>query len=81
MKRPLIGVTLDSEKPGGYSKYPWYALRQNYMEAISAAGGLPITLPHEAPLAVDYLDRLMRWWSQVEHSMSIRRCMAARTGI
>ena len=26
-KRPTVGVTLDSEQPGGYSKYPWYALR------------------------------------------------------
>ena len=40
MPRPLIGVTLDAEKPGGYSKFPWYALRQNYLDAIGAAGGL-----------------------------------------
>ncbi|MGE0420401.1 MAG: gamma-glutamyl-gamma-aminobutyrate hydrolase family protein [Acetobacteraceae bacterium] len=56
--RPFIGVTLDCEQPGGYSKYPWYALRQNYAEAIVAAGGLPVTLPHEAALAEAYLDRL-----------------------
>ena len=54
-KRPIIGVTLDSEQPGGYSKYPWYALRQNYADAIIAAGGLPIALPHDAALAADYL--------------------------
>jgi putative glutamine amidotransferase len=47
MPRPLIGVTLDAEKPGGYSKFPWYALRQNYLDAIDAAGGLPVALPHE----------------------------------
>jgi putative glutamine amidotransferase len=57
-KRPLIGVTLDAEQPGGYSKYPWYALRQNYAAAIIAAGGLPVALPHEAALAGDWLDRL-----------------------
>ena len=57
-KRPLIGLTLDAEQPGGYSKYPWYALRQNYISAISAAGGLAVALPHEAALAADYLDRL-----------------------
>jgi putative glutamine amidotransferase len=57
-QRPLIGVTLDSEQPGGYSKYPWYALRQNYAEAIIRAGGLPIALPHDAALAEAYLDRL-----------------------
>jgi putative glutamine amidotransferase len=57
-KRPLIGLTLDAEQPGGYSKYPWYALRQNYTAAIAAAGGLPIALPHDAGLAEAYLDRL-----------------------
>jgi putative glutamine amidotransferase len=57
-KRPIIGVTLDSERPGGYSKYPWYALRQNYADAIVAAGGLPMALPHDAALAADYLDRI-----------------------
>jgi putative glutamine amidotransferase len=57
-KRPIIGVTLDSEQPGGYSKYPWYALRQNYADAIIAAGGLPMALPHDAALAADYLDRI-----------------------
>lgn len=56
--RPLIGVTLDSEQPGGYSKYPWYAIRQNYAEAIIAAGGLPVALPHDPGLAADYLDRI-----------------------
>jgi putative glutamine amidotransferase len=56
--RPIIGVTLDCEQPGGYSKYPWYALRQNYADAIIAAGGLPIALPHDAALAADYLDRI-----------------------
>ncbi len=57
-QRPIIGVTLDSEQPGGYSKYPWYALRQNYTDAIVAAGGLPVALPHDAALAADYLERI-----------------------
>jgi putative glutamine amidotransferase len=55
---PVIGVTLDAEKPGGYSKFPWYAVRTNYMDAIAAAGGLPIALPHHADLADAYLDRI-----------------------
>lgn len=55
---PVIGITLDSEPPGGYSKYPWYAIRQNYTDAIVAAGGLPIALPHHAQLAGEYLDRI-----------------------
>ena len=57
-KRPIVGVTLDSETPGGYSKYPWYALRQNYADAIVASGGLPMALPHAAALAADYLDAI-----------------------
>ncbi|HUN40067.1 MAG TPA: gamma-glutamyl-gamma-aminobutyrate hydrolase family protein [Acetobacteraceae bacterium] len=56
--RPVIGVTLDSEDPGGYSKYPWYAIRQNYADAIAAAHGLPVALPHDPALAGDYLDRV-----------------------
>ena len=57
-QRPVIGITLDAEQPGGYSKYPWYALRQNYAEAIIAAGGLPVALAHDPALAADWLDRL-----------------------
>jgi putative glutamine amidotransferase len=57
-KRPVISITLDAEQPGGYSKYPWYAIRQNYADAIVAAGGLPIALPHDAALATEYLDRM-----------------------
>lgn len=54
-RRPVIGVTLDSEPPGGYSKQPWYALRENYCDVIARAGGLPIALPHEPGLAEPYL--------------------------
>jgi putative glutamine amidotransferase len=57
-KRPIVGVTLDAEQPGGYSKYPWYAIRRNYAEAVIAAGGLPIALPHDAALAGEYLERI-----------------------
>ena len=56
--RPVIGVTLDSEPPGGYSKFPWYAVRANYMEALAGAGGLPLALPHMPALAADWLDRI-----------------------
>ena len=56
--RPVIGVTLDAEQPGGYSKYPWYALRANYADALAAAGALPVALPHLPALAEDLLDRI-----------------------
>ena len=57
-KRPAIGVTLDSEPAGGYSKFPWYALRENYAESLTTMGGLPIPLPHDPDRVNDYLDRL-----------------------
>ena len=57
-KRPLIGLTLDAEPPGDWSKYAWYAIRQNYFEAVAAAGGLPVALPHDPALAEAYLTRL-----------------------
>lgn len=58
MSLPVIGLTLDAEKPGGYSKFPWYAVRENYCGAVARAGGLPILLPHEPERAADYLDRI-----------------------
>ena len=58
MAKPLIGVTLDAEQPGGWSRFPWYALRANYTDAVAGAGGLPVALPHDPALATDMLDRL-----------------------
>jgi putative glutamine amidotransferase len=59
MAQPVIGLTLDSEQPGGYSKtHPWYALRENYCSAVVRAGGLPILLPHEPEQAEAYLERI-----------------------
>ena len=55
---PRIGLTLDAEPPGGYSRLPWYAIRENYCAAIVRAGGLPIALPHEVELADAYLELL-----------------------
>lgn len=56
MTRPLIGITLDSEEAGGYSKFPWYAIRENYPAAVANAGGLPVMLPHELDRVEEYLD-------------------------
>ena len=39
--RPTIGPTLDSEGPGGNSKQPWYALRENACAAVVRAGVRP----------------------------------------
>lgn len=53
---PVIGITLDFETNGGYSKMPWYALRENYCAAVSRFGALPVPLPHEAEQAAAYLE-------------------------
>jgi len=54
-KKPLIGITLDSRGPGGYSKDPWYAVRENYCSSIANAGGIPFPLTHDLSLVNDYL--------------------------
>ncbi len=56
--RPLIGITLDSEESGGYSNMPWYAMRKNYSQSITHAGGLAIALPHETENTDLYLDKI-----------------------
>src|SRR6266550_4663041 len=58
MAQPVIGLTLDHEPPGGYSNFPWYAIRENYCNAVRRAGGLPILLPHDPDAAAAYLDRI-----------------------
>ena len=58
MAQPVIGLTLDHEPPGGYSNFPWYAIRENYCNAVRRAGGLPILLPHDPDAASAYLDRI-----------------------
>jgi putative glutamine amidotransferase len=58
MKRPVIGITADMEEPGGWARLPTYFLRQNYADAITKAGGVPMMLPHEPELAAEYLARI-----------------------
>jgi putative glutamine amidotransferase len=57
-KRPLIGLTMDAEDAGGYSKFPWYALRRNYCGSVVNAGGVPLALANEASLVEAYLDTI-----------------------
>jgi putative glutamine amidotransferase len=58
MTQPVIGLTLDHEPSGGYSNFPWYAIRENYCSAVRHAGGLPMLLPHDPDAAAAYLDRI-----------------------
>jgi putative glutamine amidotransferase len=57
-RRPIIGITLDAEEGGSYSKLAWYALRHNYADVIAKAGGLPLPLPHFPELAQEYAEKV-----------------------
>lgn len=59
MNKPIIGITLDHEKgsaEGGYSPFPWYAIRENYCSAIKHHNGVPVLLPHDLELVEIYMD-------------------------
>ena len=56
--RPVIGISADREDPGGYSKFPWYALRENYCTAVIEAGGLPVILPSITTQIVEYAEKI-----------------------
>ena len=58
MKKPIIGMTLDLEPAGGYSPYPWYALRRNYFDAVARAGAIPVAIPYQRALIEDFLESL-----------------------
>jgi len=59
MRRPIIGITLDREEPGGYANtVPWYALRTNYMDSIAKAGGVPIALPPQETFAESHAEMI-----------------------
>ncbi|MBS57121.1 MAG: gamma-glutamyl-gamma-aminobutyrate hydrolase, partial [Rickettsiales bacterium] len=47
MKSPIIGITLDYENNGGYSKFPWYAIRENYLTCLHKFGAIPFPLFHQ----------------------------------
>lgn len=59
MKKPVIAISMDlcenSEKYS-FSKYPWYALRANYANAISQMGGIPFMIPYDENAIDDVLD-------------------------
>lgn len=59
-ERPVIGITLDLEDGGAgrYSRFPWCALRENYLSAVATAGGLPLALPLFPQLGPEYVAKL-----------------------
>ena len=50
MKKPIIGITLDSEKKSHYSNFPWYALRENYLSSVFKLKAIPFPILHEKKL-------------------------------
>ena len=54
MKKPIIGITLDSEKKKTYSKFPWYALRENYLKVLTKFNAIPFPLLHEKKYIDDF---------------------------
>lgn len=58
VKKPLIGITLDYSEDSRYAAYPWYALRENYFEAVERAGGVPLGLPYTYGCIDDFLDQI-----------------------
>lgn len=63
-KKPVIGIVLDSQTDSAkysYSEFPWYALRKDYANCVSDAGGVPIFLPHSHDIDVflDMIDGLL----------------------
>ena len=62
MKQPIIGITLDFENNGGYSRFPWYAIRENYLTCLHKFGAIPFPLFHENTLnshLIEVLDGLI----------------------
>ena len=58
--KPLIAIVLDYEERnranGGFSDFPWYALRVHYSRAITLNGGIPIHISYEHELIEEYLN-------------------------
>ena len=44
--RPQIGLLMDYDAEGSFSRRPYYALRTIYFDAIWRAGGMPVAVPY-----------------------------------
>ena len=57
---PVIGFTLDHNKGSAeqYSRYPWYAIRENYLTSVSEFNAIPLPLPYELSFVDAYLSRI-----------------------
>tara|TARA_B100000315_G_C14414574_1_gene512608 strand:- start:70 stop:783 length:714 start_codon:yes stop_codon:yes gene_type:complete len=55
-KKPVIGISIDTGINQSYSKFPWYAIRINYVNSIISANGIPLMLPSKPELANYYFN-------------------------
>lgn len=55
--KPLIGVVSDFKEGDGvgYSKRPYYAINQSYINALKVSGGLALIIPYDYEGIDDYL--------------------------
>ena len=58
MKKPIIGVIPDYKigDENSYSKTPFFAIRQNYLDSISKAGGTPIIFNYDYKAIDQYIN-------------------------
>jgi putative glutamine amidotransferase len=56
--KPIIGISLDHSTEQTFATRPWYALRCDYSNAVSAYGGVPIFLAHIEEHIEKYLDMI-----------------------
>lgn len=47
INKPIIGISADYSTKDTYSKYPWYALRENYASSLANLGATPLILPYD----------------------------------
>ena len=55
-KKPIIGISIDTGINNTYSKFPWYAIRINYVNSIINSSGIPLILPSKPKLADHYFN-------------------------
>ena len=61
MKSPLIAIPMDyldvnhDPEAAWYSKYPWYAVKHRYHDAIAASGAIPCFIGYEHSLIPNYV--------------------------
>lgn len=55
-KKPVIGISMDTGMKKTYSRYPWFAIRDDYINSIINSNGLPLMLPSKPRLADHYFN-------------------------